>query len=824
MVDLSRREYPNVLVVDNSPCCENGHTSVTDLNDNHGWSEFSTFMGYLEGFSKDLYPGSKRNFDEGTQNGQPWLTSEFSFNSGAQLSSIGQMRGFEKHAGYVGVQLADQEAEMVSPYTYDRQDRGPMFLDHTGRERGAELIHGDDTVSIMSGSIATVTPGQRLDLPVRVSHWSDLDLRNAKLRWKVAGIDRVTGDWRDPNVGGSKSLAPTRYAVTDAGTVSVTVPANLRVGYVWVWLENGGKTVAENMVLFDDGRQEQGVFDPMRPKAKEWSGGSRIPLYIGDNEQVAGLGRGYFEYDVAIPSAARNGGTLIVEASSAEAPLWNDGLHASNARRFPTELTVSVDGKAVQSHVLPDDPWYTFAIAGRAHGVFKDSGDGDHYGYKIAVPLTSAMIAGKDSLTVRFASNGGGLQLFGLHSGLAGAPPRIVAQNVASDVPARKPTVTDRPGISFTPAQLGQDRSGTAIVSVVNDTNRTVKNVDAQLDLPAGWEVTPVESATIAELGPTEFAHVAFTVKAPASFPSGGTAGTTASAFWTDQGDRRVVQLPGEQRWRDKTEVQGPGASVSGDARSEAIFVTEDGQLRTWHNVDGFSTPWGDTIVNIASGVDDPARVRLADLDGDGKTDLVRVEANGDVRAWRNERGFAENTFGSTPVTIDSGVTDPSRVRFADLDGDRQADLVHVEADGGLRAWRNERGFADNPFGATPVDLGTGHAEAVRVHFADLDADRRAELVVTGSDGAVRAWHNDGGFAANPWGATPVTIGAGWNDPNEVRMPDLDGDGKSEIVAIQPGGVVRVWHNGAGFADFPWVGDSIVIGTGFVEKPRLLFG
>src|SRR5205085_2290269 len=126
----------------------------------------------------------------------------------------------------------------------------------------------------------------------------------------------------------------------------------------------------------------------------------------------------------------------------------------------------------------------------------------------------------------------------------------------------------------------------------------------------------------------------------------------------------------------------------------------------------GFATmPWGGDSVIIGTGFQDPDRVRFADLDGDGKAEIIGVEANGNVRAWRNTQGFAAMPWGGDSVIIGTGFQDPSRVRFADLDGDRKAEIIGVEANGNFRAWRNSQGFATMPWGGDSVIIGTGFYE-----------------------------------------------------------------------------------------------------------------
>ncbi|WP_445269755.1 SpvB/TcaC N-terminal domain-containing protein [Streptomyces sp. DSM 41634] len=76
--------------------------------------------------------------------------------------------------------------------------------------------------------------------------------------------------------------------------------------------------------------------------------------------------------------------------------------------------------------------------------------------------------------------------------------------------------------------------------------------------------------------------------------------------------------------------------------------------------------------------------VFLADMSGDGLTDLVRVR-NGEVRYWPNlghGRFGPAVTMGRAPWFDAPDLFDPDRLRLADIDGSGGTDLVYLHADG----------------------------------------------------------------------------------------------------------------------------------------------
>lgn len=139
------------------------------------------------------------------------------------------------------------------------------------------------------------------------------------------------------------------------------------------------------------------------------------------------------------------------------------------------------------------------------------------------------------------------------------------------------------------------------------------------------------------------------------------------------------------------------------------------------------------------SAADDP-RVRLADMTGDGLTDVVLVE-DGRVTYWPS---LGHGTFDAplrmsgAPRIGGAGGLDHTRVLLGDLTGDGSADLVHV-GDGTVTVWLNRcgRGFAP-PLVLRGMPRGTAGASASLV---DLVGTGVRGILWTGvGTGARWAW------------------------------------------------------------------------------------
>lgn len=190
--------------------------------------------------------------------------------------------------------------------------------------------------------------------------------------------------------------------------------------------------------------------------------------------------------------------------------------------------------------------------------------------------------------------------------------------------------------------------------------------------------------------------------------------------------------------------------------------------------------------------LDDP-RLRLLDLDGDGRSDVL-VQIGARWLGWIQDSGqdgaAGSATLGwlADPVEItgearpDVDLGDP-RVSFADVNGDGGLDVVRV-AGATLTYWPS---LGPARWGA-PVTVAIPQApsrlDPRRVLLADVDGDGCADLVYL-DDARVLLWHWSG---ADKLAAPRVLAGTPPTGPGRFRLLDLEGTGTQGILLDLPGG------------------------------------
>jgi uncharacterized membrane protein len=186
--------------------------------------------------------------------------------------------------------------------------------------------------------------------------------------------------------------------------------------------------------------------------------------------------------------------------------------------------------------------------------------------------------------------------------------------------------------------------------------------------------------------------------------------------------------------------------------------------------------------VDYGSGGLGPESVVVADLNGDGKPDLIAANACTDGHCTGSSVGVllgnGDGTFG-TVVTYGSGGNKSSSVAVADVNRDGKLDIVVTNA------CADENCFL--PYATVGVLLGNGDGtfqpavtyslgQTNAVVVADLNRDGKPDIVVVGDKVAVLLGNGDGTFQS------PVTYNSGAEVGHSVAVADVNGDGKPDLL------------------------------------------
>ncbi|WP_203995272.1 FG-GAP repeat domain-containing protein, partial [Sphaerisporangium rufum] len=241
-------------------------------------------------------------------------------------------------------------------------------------------------------------------------------------------------------------------------------------------------------------------------------------------------------------------------------------------------------------------------------------------------------------------------------------------------------------------------------------------------------------------------------------------------------------------------------ADIDGDGREDLVAFWGDGTVHVYRNVgwDGRVFDGVDTKV-VASGFTDPEQAKLADLDGDGRAELMSIFPDGSVHAYRNLGWGSAKVFdGGVQKVVASGFKDATRTSFADVDGDGRADLVGGRSDGSVHVYRNLGWDASpNVYDGNVQKVVASGFSAPGTKFADIDGDGRAEIMAFYANGDVHVYRNLG------WDASPnvfdgnvqKVVASGFKDASRTKFGDLDGDGRAEIVSIFADKTVHAYRN-----------------------------
>jgi hypothetical protein len=217
-------------------------------------------------------------------------------------------------------------------------------------------------------------------------------------------------------------------------------------------------------------------------------------------------------------------------------------------------------------------------------------------------------------------------------------------------------------------------------------------------------------------------------------------------------------------------------ADVNGDGKPDLIATNYAGAVVVLlGNGDGSFQP----AVTYGSGGSSATSVAVADVNGDGKPDLV--VSNSDAVGI-----LLGNGDGTFHAAVAYGPTGGGQVVVAEVNGDRKPDLMVLNfgsclttcTDGSVEVLL---GNGDGSF-QPPVPYDSGAGGSLSLAVADVNGDGRPDLIVAGNCNcpygtvSVLLGNLDGTFQ------TAVIYGSGGRVADSVVVADVNGDGRPDLL------------------------------------------
>jgi uncharacterized protein (DUF2141 family) len=226
--------------------------------------------------------------------------------------------------------------------------------------------------------------------------------------------------------------------------------------------------------------------------------------------------------------------------------------------------------------------------------------------------------------------------------------------------------------------------------------------------------------------------------------------------------------------------------STDGHGSVAVLLSNGDGTFQTAHAID--------------SGGYAPLSIALADVNGDGKPDVIVGQCSGPTFGCRPGEvgvllGNGDGTL-QTPVNYSSGADQPISVAVADVNGDGKLDVVVSNQATGDQGTLNGAvgvllGNGDGTF-QPPVIYDAGGIGTAGLAVADVNGDGKLDVVVTDQLGSCQTASTVAVLLGNGEGTFQAAVGfcfAG-SIPRSVVAADVNGDGRPDLVATNSCGTI----------------------------------
>ncbi|MFA7761328.1 FG-GAP-like repeat-containing protein [Streptomyces sp. NRRL S-448] len=271
------------------------------------------------------------------------------------------------------------------------------------------------------------------------------------------------------------------------------------------------------------------------------------------------------------------------------------------------------------------------------------------------------------------------------------------------------------------------------------------------------------------------------------------------------QADGNLVLLTKDSKtiWASRTDKH-PGATARMQSDGNFVVYEADGKSPLWSSRTAIPgsyavlQPRGVLVIYNPSGQSlwTSGSQSRPDYNGDGYTDVAARDANGDLWIYSGTGGTGTSTLGSRYFAGNGFWRDYwKNIYTADLNNDGYTDLVGRTGVGELYLFPGTGRTGTETF-SNRILLGTGLNMYADLGFGDMNGDGRTDLVARGDDGNLWVYPHSGGSGTQSF-ESRVFIGDGWwtDGWNNLRFADLDNDQKVDILGHTKDGNLYIYAN-----------------------------
>lgn len=310
-----------------------------------------------------------------------------------------------------------------------------------------------------------------------------------------------------------------------------------------------------------------------------------------------------------------------------------------------------------------------------------------------------------------------------------------------------------------------------------------------------------------------------------------GTLGGRGSGGGIEVFTHRGQREPGWPRDTDKSMISSPAlGDLDGDGIDDIVICCKEDGVRAYLSSSpdwtGAASVGGNDLWCLATPV-------IADLENDGLREVLTINDQGTVYAWRSDgESVIPGKDGLFAMTVSSSITGFPCVAVADLDRDGTNEVVGAIASygpnatrGGVYIWNTEGGLLLGP-GNYLDEFSCLYGMAI----ADIDESEDLEIITFGAGSShvtLSAFKRDGSQVTD----YPIVLTGLSRDlwfGNHPAIADLEMDGILEIVVSlwAPGeGRIYGWHeDGTPLGSFGSSGLLVSVKSDDAERRRMALG